>query len=81
MAHNARTMAAFREAVDRLGWPMDAAIIAGPRACRTCIEGAGVYDIDNAPGLPMAGCTKGGGCRCVLAAVPRSSTLPEPVLI
>lgn len=78
MTRNTLTMTAFRQVVDRIGWPMDAAIIAGRGACRTCIDAAGVYRVDSAPNLPMAGCTKGGGCRCLLAAVPRSTHDPRP---
>lgn len=45
-------------------------VITGPDSCPTCRAHAeAVYHPDEAPIIPMVGCTHPGGCRCAYAAV------------
>lgn len=46
----------------------DVEIKAPPGSCRTCRAAAGRYSAENAPTLPLVGCTCEGGCRCEVVA-------------
>ncbi|HVC34051.1 MAG TPA: hypothetical protein VNL16_11120 [Chloroflexota bacterium] len=45
-------------------------ILTGPDSCPTCRVHAGiVYRLDDAPIVPIAGCSHPGGCHCAYSAV------------
>jgi len=39
-------------------------VVIAKDACPACEATAGAYDFDEAPALPVAGCSHPGGCRC-----------------
>jgi hypothetical protein len=62
------TMRAFaheRLAILRRQGAVRVTISAAQDACDTCREHAQAYGIEQAPRLPIRGCTRPGGCRCL----------------
>lgn len=44
-------------------------ILVAPDCCPVCREFEGAYDFDDAPVLPLEGCSRVGGCNAVYAPV------------
>jgi hypothetical protein len=46
-------------------------------ACPACRSAAGIYPIADAPAIPVAGCTRVGGCRCLYRAPDETPAPPS----
>lgn len=44
-------------------------ILVAPDCCPVCRAFEGAYDFDDAPELPLEGCSRSGGCNAVYAPV------------
>jgi hypothetical protein len=52
------------------------AVSAAADACPVCRAAHGAYAIEEAPAIPVVGCTHTGGCRCLYRAVPGEGAMP-----
>lgn len=68
---DAKRRAEQAEALERIrsGLATKVRILIAADACPVCRAWEGAYDFDDAPELPLEGCSRNGGCNAVYAPV------------